>query len=117
MFGIGAPELVIILILALLVLGPERMPRLARDIGRTMGDLRRTSDELKQEFLNADAPTPVQAGPAAPAEPDATPVAVPPGAEPEETAFDREAREARERLAAHTAAELERERRGAGPGG
>ena len=55
MFGIGAGELMLLLVLALLVLGPERMPRLARDLGKTVGDLRRTSDELKQEFLNADA--------------------------------------------------------------
>lgn len=100
MFGIGAPELVIILILALLVLGPERMPRLARDIGRTMGDLRRTSDELKQEFLNVDAPPAVAANPPPPVEQGLTSADVAPGAEPEETPFDREAREARERLAA-----------------
>ena len=54
MFGIGTGELLLLLVLALLVLGPERMPRLARDIGKTVGDLRRTSDELKQEFLSAD---------------------------------------------------------------
>lgn len=55
MFGIGTGELLLMLVLALLVLGPERMPRLARDIGKTVGDLRRTSDELRQEFLSADA--------------------------------------------------------------
>lgn len=55
MFGIGTGELLLLLVLALLVLGPERMPRLARDIGKTVGDLRRTSDELRQEFLSADA--------------------------------------------------------------
>jgi len=55
MFGIGTGELLVLLVLALLVLGPERMPRLARDIGKTVGDLRRTSDDLRHEFLNADA--------------------------------------------------------------
>jgi Tat protein translocase TatB subunit len=54
MFGVGPEELVLILIIALIVLGPERMPKVARDIGRVVGDLRRTSDELRQEFLNAD---------------------------------------------------------------
>ncbi len=54
MFGIGTGELLLLLVIALLVLGPERMPKLARDIGKTVGDLRRTSDELRQEFMNAD---------------------------------------------------------------
>lgn len=54
MFGIGTGELLLLLVIALLVLGPERMPKLARDLGRTVGDLRRTSDELRNEFLNAD---------------------------------------------------------------
>lgn len=133
MFGIGTGELLLLLLLALLVLGPERMPRLARDIGKTVGDLRKTSDELRQEFLNADAlidraaridapaaappaelaapaspgdtagPEPAAGAapeaPAAPAEAPATQadVAVP-EPEPDETAFDREARLARERL-------------------
>lgn len=54
MFGIGTGELLLLLVLALLVLGPERMPKLARDIGKTVSDLRKTSDELRAEFLNAD---------------------------------------------------------------
>jgi len=55
MFGIGTEELVLILVIALVVLGPDRMPKLARDLGRMVGDFRRTSDELRNEFLNADA--------------------------------------------------------------
>ncbi len=54
MFGIGTEELMLILVIALVVLGPERMPKLARDLGRMVGDFRRTSDELRNEFLNAD---------------------------------------------------------------
>src|SRR5207245_1862614 len=54
MFGIGTGELLLILVIALIVLGPERMPRMARDIGRVVGELRRTSDELRDEFMNAD---------------------------------------------------------------
>jgi Tat protein translocase TatB subunit len=104
MFGIGPEELVLILIIALIVLGPERMPKVARDIGRVVGDLRRTSDQLREEFLNADkildkaadAATPPGSVEAIPA----TTQASEPPAIPGETAFDREMREARERLKA-----------------
>jgi len=138
MFGIGTGELLVLLVLALLVLGPERMPRMARDIGKTVGDLRRTSDDLRREFLNADAlidkaakigeaaappkelevaglPGGAAETSAIPADPIAEPVVetaaesvegsdlpitqaaiVEP--EPDETAFDKEARLARERL-------------------
>lgn len=54
MFGIGTGELLLLFIIALVVLGPERLPGLARDIGKTMQDLRKTSDELTTEFLRAD---------------------------------------------------------------
>ncbi len=100
MFGIGPEELVLILIIALIVLGPERMPKVARDIGRVVGDLRRTSDELREEFLNADKLLDKAADAAAPpaqAIPATTQPSEPPTI-PGETAFDREMREARERL-------------------
>lgn len=98
MFGIGPEELMLVAILALLVLGPERLPQVMRDLGRVVGDLRRTSDELRGEFLNADLATTAPAAIAAPSE--ASTAAQPsPAAGPEgETPFDREMREARERL-------------------
>jgi len=37
MFGIGTGEILLLLLIALIVLGPERMPKLARDRGRAMG--------------------------------------------------------------------------------
>lgn len=54
MFGIGTEELMLILVIALVVLGPERMPKLARDLGKMVGEFRKTSDDLRNEFLNAD---------------------------------------------------------------
>lgn len=102
MFGIGPEELMLILIVALLVLGPERLPRVARDVGRVVGELRRTSDEFREEFLHADKFLEKQAPstPAPVAEPAPPPVAAAAPTDPNESAFDREMREARERLAA-----------------
>jgi Tat protein translocase TatB subunit len=98
MFGIGPEELMLVALLALLVLGPERLPKVMRDMGRFVGDLRRTSDELRAEFLNADKYLEVKtAAPSAATE--AAPAAESKAAEvPGESAFDREMREARERL-------------------
>ena len=108
MFGIGTGELLLILLIALLVLGPERMPKVARDVGKVMGELRRTSDELREEFLNADRAInkaldvaddhPAASAPAAPG--GASGSADGTSADPNESPFDREMREARERLKA-----------------
>lgn len=48
MFGIGLPELVMIMVLALLVLGPQRLPEVARMVGRAYGQLRRASEEFQR---------------------------------------------------------------------
>jgi TatA/E family protein of Tat protein translocase len=58
MFGIGMPELLLILALALIVLGPKKLPELARALGKGMAEFRRATDELKDEFrqLENDPP-------------------------------------------------------------
>lgn len=48
MFGIGLPELLLILVLGLLVLGPQRLPEVARMVGRLYGQLRRASEEFQR---------------------------------------------------------------------
>jgi Tat protein translocase TatB subunit len=48
--GIGPLELVVILIIALIVVGPERLPQLAQSIGKTMRDLRAMSQGLTTEW-------------------------------------------------------------------
>jgi sec-independent protein translocase protein TatA len=48
MLGIGLPELLLIMMLALLVLGPQRLPEAARMIGRAYAQLRRASEEFQR---------------------------------------------------------------------
>lgn len=54
MFGIGMTELLIILVVALLVLGPAKLPGVARSIGKGMRELRRASDDLRSSIMFDD---------------------------------------------------------------
>ena len=53
MFNIGGGEVAVILLLALIVLGPQRLPEAARQIGKFMGELRRMSSGFQQELKQA----------------------------------------------------------------
>ncbi len=50
MFGLSFGELLIIAVLALLLLGPERLPEAAKTIGKSLRDLRRVTDDLKDQM-------------------------------------------------------------------
>ncbi len=50
MFGIGMPELLLVLALALIVIGPKKLPDIARALGRGFAEFRRATDELKTSF-------------------------------------------------------------------
>ena len=65
MFNVGGGEIIVIMLLALIVLGPQRLPDAARQIGKTMGELRRLSNgfqnEVRSALDTADDPTRVAA--------------------------------------------------------
>jgi Tat protein translocase TatB subunit len=50
MFGIGAQELVVVALIALVVFGPRRLPQMARDLGRFVREARHSLDEFKEEL-------------------------------------------------------------------
>jgi Tat protein translocase TatB subunit len=50
MFGIGPVELAVVLIVALLVMGPKKLPELARTVGRGLAEFRRASNDLKRSI-------------------------------------------------------------------
>lgn len=56
MFGIGFPELLLILALALIVVGPDKLPEIARTIAKTLVDLKKTAEGLKDSFDEEDNP-------------------------------------------------------------
>jgi sec-independent protein translocase protein TatB len=54
MFGVGATEVVIIVLLFLVIFGPSRATSMARDLGRFVNEARRPIDELKSELLDGE---------------------------------------------------------------
>lgn len=53
MFGIGPTELIIILVIALLVLGPKRLPELASGLGKGLAEFRRATADINAELDDA----------------------------------------------------------------
>ncbi len=48
MFNIGMPELVLIFVVVLVVLGPKQLPEVARQLGRLVTQLKKATYDLKQ---------------------------------------------------------------------
>lgn len=84
MFGIGVPELVLILIIGLIVFGPGKLPEMGRTLGKGIREFRKASNALSQA-INAPenqpqqpaAPAPQPQQPAAPAPQPQQPAAAP----------------------------------------
>lgn len=55
MFGMGLPEIVVILVLALIIVGPQKLPELGRNLGRTVAEVKARTDELRS-VITFDAP-------------------------------------------------------------
>jgi len=67
MFGsLGAPELIAIFVLALLLFGPKKLPELGRALGKTFAEFRKATTELKstlEKELNETGPAPMGPNP------------------------------------------------------
>lgn len=53
MFGIGGQELLLILVLALILLGPSKLPDLMKTLGKAMGEFQRASNDFQKEIQEA----------------------------------------------------------------
>jgi sec-independent protein translocase protein TatA len=80
MFGVGMPELLVILVVALVLLGPQRLPEVARTLGKALAEFRRQTADIMDEFqvqamLEDEPPPAAKPAPAAGATPTTAPAA------------------------------------------
>ena len=91
MFGIGLPEILIILVIALIVFGPRKLPDLAKSLGKGLAEFKKASDELKssietdlkvdlnEEIYKSEVPPQAEAPVPPPGESEVSPVSqIPP---------------------------------------
>ena len=68
MFGLGFQEIALVFVVALLVFGPNKLPELARGLGKSLAEFRRASNDLRRTIMEADAPAPSPKPPQGPAD-------------------------------------------------
>lgn len=56
MFGMGAPEMLVILVMALIIVGPQKLPELGRTLGRAVNEFKAQSDVLRSA-ISLDQPS------------------------------------------------------------
>jgi len=54
MFGLGTPELILILVVALIIFGPRKLPEMGRAIGRALKEFRKGTQELSEELTKME---------------------------------------------------------------
>ena len=72
MFGIGIPELVVILIVGLIIFGPGKLPEVGRAVGKGLREFRKASSALQSALNEPEKPAPPAAAPAPAPEPPQT---------------------------------------------
>ncbi len=65
-FNIGAPELIIILVIALLVLGPGKLPEVGSALGKSIREFRKATADIQESVKVDTSPVPAQQQPQAP---------------------------------------------------
>jgi sec-independent protein translocase protein TatB len=75
MFNVGGGELLVIVLVALIVLGPQRLPDAVRTVGRVVGEVRRISSGFQQELRDAFEDSDVAAAASTPRHRESVPLA------------------------------------------
>lgn len=117
MFGIGVPELVLILIIGLIVFGPGKLPEMGRTLGKGIREFRKASNALSQAINAPENPpqpqaveqnaTPAAAAPQSPAKPQPETVKAPEAKAPEAPAYEAPTQESVRQQIAETKAKQE----------